>query len=154
MPNSPLLRRLLLAAAAAAAVYAMVCADLALRARSAWLEGEKYMEWNARPELKKAFCESEFARAKAGLDAEKAAGRMGEPEYRQRLELERFRADEAVLESSSKLAYHWYKTAVELFSPPESRWVTRSRARMAEAKALWVAELRARKIPFEDYMLE
>jgi hypothetical protein len=29
-----------------------------------------------------------------------------------------------------------------------------SRARMSEAKELWKAELRGKKIPYEDYMLE
>ena len=68
--------------------------------------------------------------------------------------LERFRADESVSESSLKYAYHWYKTAVDLFSPPESRWIRLSRRKMDEAKELWKAELRAKKIQFEEYMLE
>lgn len=148
------LRLLLLAAAGAAAVYAMVFADLVLRARSAYLEGEKYMQWAAQPELKKACYEAEFAREKSRLDAEKSAGRMPEAEYARRLELERFRADENVAESSVKYAYHWYKTCAELFSPPESRWVRLSREKMKEALALWKKELDAKKIPYEDYMLE
>jgi len=149
-----LLRWAVPALAVLAAVYVLVYADLVLRARSAYLEGEKYMLWQERPEEKKAFYEAEFSREKAGLDREKAEGRLSENEYSQRLELERFRADEAVAESSLKYAYHWYKTAVELFSPPESRWVRLSRSRMGEAKELWKAELRAKKIPFEEYMLE
>ncbi|MFA6092020.1 MAG: hypothetical protein WCU88_05300 [Elusimicrobiota bacterium] len=135
-------------------VYGMVYADLVLRARSAFLEGEKYMQWHAHPELKKTHYEAEFSREKARLDAEKAAGRMSEAEHGQRLELERFRCGEAVSESSLKYAYHWYKTAGELFSPPQSRWVLRARARMPEALELWKAELRAKKIPFEDTLLE
>ena len=70
------------------------------------------------------------------------------------MELERFRRDEAVAESSVKYAYHWYKTAVELFSPPESRWVRLSREKMALTKDLWKQELDRRKIPYEEYMLE
>lgn len=147
-------RRLLTIAALAAAVYAMVYADLVLRARTAYIEGEKYMEWHRRPELKKAFLESEFSREKGRLDAERGAGRMPESEYRQRLELERFRADEAFSESSLKYAYHWYKTAFEIFSPPESRWVRLARLKAAEAKELWKRELDAKKIPYEEYMLE
>ena len=60
-------------------------------------------------------------------------------------ELAEFRRDEAVEESSLKYAYHWYKTVVELFTPPESRWVRLSRERMAEAKTLWTRELDEQK---------
>jgi hypothetical protein len=136
------------------AVYGMVFADLAFRARSAYLEGEKYMRWHRDPAEKKAFYEAAFQGEKARLEREKAAGRISEAECLQRLELERFRRDESIGESSLKYAYHWYKTAVELFSPPETRWVRLSRARMSEAKELWKAELRGKKIPYEDYMLE
>jgi len=148
------LRYLLLAAAAVAVVYAMVAADILLRARSAYLEGEKYMQWYSQPELKKAYYEAQFAREKARLDAEKAAGRMSAEEHARRVELERFRADEDIAESSVKYAYHWYKTAVELFSPPESRWVRLSRQKMPQALELWKKELDAKKIPSQDYMLE
>ncbi|MFH1725038.1 MAG: hypothetical protein ABII00_10515 [Elusimicrobiota bacterium] len=136
------------------AVYGLVYVDLVLRARSAYLEGEKYMEWHRRPEAKKAFFEARFLGEKEILDRRKAAGELVETEYRQRLELERFRRDEAVAESSLKYAYHWHKTAVELFSPPESRWVRASREKMAEAKELWKRELDGKNIPYEDYMLE
>lgn len=152
--SSPWLGRGLLVLGAACAVYAMVYADLVLRARSAYLEGEKYMEWDRRPEEKKAFFERQFEREKARLDAEKASGRMAEAEYLQRVKLERFRAEEAVSESSLKYAYHWYKTAAELFSPPQSRWVRLSRTKMAQAKELWKKELDAKKIRYEEYMLE
>lgn len=152
--RSALLRKLAWALAAAAVVASLAAADLVLRARSAYLEGEKFMRWHERPEEKKAFFADQFAREKARLDAEKAAGRMPEAEYERRLELERFRADEGAAESSLKYAYHWFKTGSELFAPPESRWTRLSRARMAEALALWKKELDARKIPYEPVMFE
>lgn len=151
---NPVVKRVLLVLGAACAVYAMIYADLVLRARSAYLEGEKFMEWHRSPEKKKAFFEVQFEREKARLDAQKAKGGMLEAEYLQRVKLERFRADEAAAESSLKYAYHWHKTAVELFSPPRSRWVRLSESRMAEAKELWKKELDSKKIPYEEYMLE
>ncbi|MFA5140966.1 MAG: hypothetical protein WC728_17200 [Elusimicrobiota bacterium] len=151
---SRFVRPILIVLAVVLAVYAMVFADLALRARSAYLEGEKYMRWHQDPALKKAFFEAAFQGEKARLERERAAGRIGEAEYLQRLELERFRRDESAGESSLKYAYHWYKTAVELFSPPETRWVRLSRVKMSEAKELWKKELQAKNIPYEDYMLE
>lgn len=152
--GSDLRRKLLTVLACVAAVYGMACADLWLRARSAYLEGEKYLEWDRRPELKAAHLDRLLAEKTARLRAEGAAGRITPDELSQRLALARFERDESMQESSLKYAYVWFQTAVELFSPPESRWVVRSRARMAEAKELWRKELVAKKIPFQDYMLE
>lgn len=147
-------RRLAWAAALAAAVYAMVYADLLLRARSAYLEGERHMRWHERPAEKRAHLEAELERAKARLRREREAGVLTEEELRQKLELAEFRHQEALEESSLKYAYHWYKTAVDLFSPPQSRWVRLSRQKMAVARRLWEGELKAKKIPYEEYMLE
>ena len=47
-----------------------------------------------------------------------------------------------------------FQTAVELFTPPESRWVVMSRAQMPRVKELWKKELDAKHIPYKDYMLE
>lgn len=112
------------------------------------------MEWHRNPEAKKTHFEARFQEAKALLDREKEREGLSGGEYAQRLELEQFRRDEVVAESSLKYAYHWYKTVVDLFSPPESRWVRRARSRMAEAKELWKKELEAKNIPYEEYMLE
>jgi hypothetical protein len=140
--------------ACAAAVYAIVYADLVLRARSAYLEGERHMRWHERPEEKKAFHDRELQERAERLSADLAAGRIDRDTHDLKLELARFQAEEAVRESSLKYATVWFQSAAELFTPPESRWVVRARARMAEAKELWKEELRAKGIPFEDYMLE
>lgn len=151
---APWARRSVLAAGCAAAFAFAVYADLWLRARTAVLTGDRYMAWAGDVPAKKAWFDSELAQEKAELDRELAAGRMAPPEHAQRVVLAEFRRDEAVAESSLKLAYHWYKTAVELFSPPETTYVRRARERMAEAKRLWKAELDAAKVPYEEYMLE
>lgn len=147
-------RRLAVALGCAALMYGMVYADLVLRARHAYMEGEKYMRWNEHPEEKAAFFDAQLKDRTAELDAELAAGKLGKDEHDLKVELAQFERDEGVRESSLKYAYVWYQTAVELFSPPESRWVVLSREKMKAAKEAWKAELRAKKIPFEDYMLE
>jgi hypothetical protein len=134
----------------AAFVYAAVYVDLVLRARTAYLEGEKYMEWAAKPELKKAALEAELAEREKALRAEKLTA----AELEQRLALARFEHEERVKESSYKYAYVWYQTAVELFSPPDSKWVRLAREKLPVAKELWKKELDAAKIPYKDYMLE
>jgi hypothetical protein len=147
-------RALRIIAALAAIIYACVYIDLTLRARSAFLEGEKYMGWHENPSEKQAFYSALFEERQQALQAERSAGSIGAAELTQRLELEAFRRDEAVAESSLKYAYHWYKSAVELFTPPESRWAKLAREKMPQVKALWKQELDSRKIPYEEYMLE
>lgn len=147
-------RRLAWTAALAAAVYAMIYADVVLRARAAYLEGERHMLWHERPAERRAHLEAELKKAKARLRREREDGILTEAEHRQKVELAEFRHQEALAESPLKYAYHWHKTAVDLFSPPQSRWVRLSRERMALAKELWKSELAAKKIPYEEYMLE
>ena len=147
-------RRLVWTLSAAAALVAAVYCDLWLRARTACLTGDRYMAFNSDPAAKKAWFEAVFEEERAALDKELAAGRIGAAEHKERVALAVFRRDEAVAESSLKYAYHWYKTAVELFGPPETKYVRLSRERMAEAKRLWKLELDAAKIPYEDYMLQ
>ena len=71
-----------------------------------------------------------------------------------KVELIQFDLNFRIAESSVKYAYIWYRTAYELFSPPESKWVKLSREKAAAAKEKWKEELRARKVHFEDYMLD
>ena len=149
------LRRVLLTTGACVlGVYAIAYADLVLRARAAYLEGEKYLEWDRDPGLKKAALDRRLADAGSRLLREREAGRITQGELEQRSALARFERDEAMKESSLKYAYVWFQTAVELFSPPESRWVVMSRRKMVSAKELWKKELDAKKVPYQDYMLE
>lgn len=150
----PWLRRLSWALGLAAFFYATVAADVVWRARGAYLEGEKYWRWHENPAEKEAYFKAEFEKAKSGLDREKRDGKVDSDEYDRRLEILEFDRDRRLRESSIKYAYVWYQTAYELFSPPESRWVRLSREKAPLAKEKWKDELRARKIPFEDYMLE
>ena len=137
-----------------AAVYGIAYVDLVLRARSAYYEGEKYLQWDRNPTLKKNYFDGVLAEKERKLRKQFDAGRLTQPELDQKLELARFERDERVSESSLKYAYTWFQTAVELFTPPESRWVVLCRAKMAETRELWKKELDAKKIPYQDYMLE
>lgn len=147
-------RGLLIALGCGAFIYAAAYADLVLRARSAYLEGEKYLEWDRKPELKKAALDAELADAEARIKARAADEKLSPALLEQRLRLARFERDERFKESSVKYAYVWFQTAAELFSPPESKWVRLSREKMVLAKELWKKELDAKKIPYQDYMLE
>lgn len=128
----------------AAGVYGLIYRDVVSRAKEAYLEGEKYMEWHRQPELKKEFFNNKFEQEKAAL------GAPGSPEYAEKLEELEFDRDYALGESSLKYAYQWYKDTYELFSPPESKWVQMARVKAPEVLELWKQELREQKVPFED----
>lgn len=155
MSVPPRLRRLALAVlACAACVYAIAYVDVVLRARSAYLEGEKYLDWNVHPEKKKAWLEQKLVEKEARLRSDFAAGRLTKDELDERLYLARFERDERLAESSLKYAFIWFQTATELFTPPESKWVVLSREKLASTKELWKKELDAKHIPYQDYMFE
>ncbi len=155
MPVSRRLRQLALGGVAClAAVYAIAYVDLILRARSAYLEGEKYLDWSAHPERKKAFFDQKLVEKEARLRADFAAGKLTKDELDERLYLARFERDERVGESSLKYAFVWFQTGATLFTPPESKWVALSREKLAQTKELWKKELDAQHIPYQDYMFE
>jgi hypothetical protein len=137
-----------------AVLYGMVYVDVVSRAREAYMEGEKYMRWNEHPDEKKAELDALYEKSKANLDKDLAKKKIKKDEYDRQVEILQFDRERNLEESSLKYAYVWYKTAYELFSPPESKWVKLSRQKAPIAKEKWKEELRAKKIPFEEYMLE
>lgn len=147
-------RDVLLTCGVALAVYAMVRVDLMLRARSAYLEGEKWTQWSRRPELKKAFFDAKLSTREGELSSQLASGRLQHGAYERQVGLARFERDSSLAESSLKYAFVWYQTAAKLFSPPESRWTAMARVKMLETRELWKKELDAHKVPYQDYMLE
>ena len=135
-------------------LYAMVYVDVTLRARESYQEAEKYWRWAEHPEEKKAELDQKLQRDKDELAGRLQSRKLSKNEYDRRLEILVFDYRRNLEESSLKYAYVWYKTAYELFSPPESKWVKLSRQKAPLAKEKWKEELRAKKIPFEEYMLD
>lgn len=137
-----------------AVVYLMVYVDIWYRAKEAYEKGEKYWLWSEQPELKKKALEEKFQKEKAKLEEQLKKGKIDQKEYEKKIEILKYEEEREKEESAIKYAYFWYQTAVELFSPPESKWVKLARVKMNLAKEKWKEELRFKKIPFEDYMLE
>ncbi len=135
-------------------VYALIYRDVVSRAKESYLQGETYMEWNARPEKKTAFFEAKFEEGKSKLDKLLAARKISDDEHKRKLESLEFDKKFALEDSSLKYAYQWYKDTYELFSPPESKWVRLAREKAPQALDLWKTELTDKKIPFEDTMFE
>jgi hypothetical protein len=61
---------------------------------------------------------------------------------------------EAEKAASPKETFAWYESAATLFTPPESKWSKLARQKMPLAKERWKTDLRAKKIPFQESMLE
>jgi len=137
-----------------AVMYAMVYVDVVTRAKEAYMEGEKYWSWTDHPEQRVQFLESQLTSDKADLQAKLSKGKLSKDEFDREMELLRFDHEQQMKESTIKYAYIWYQTAVDLFSPPNSKWVQLARQKMPLAKERWKAELRAKNIPFEDYMID
>ena len=137
-----------------AVFYGMIYADVVMRARHAWLQGEQFWRWADHPEERAADLQRKQAAELVQLEQKLKDGKEAREDYDRDKELLAFRYEQMRQESCNKYAYVWYQTAVDLFSPPESKWVKLSREKMPLAKERWKAELRAKKIPFEDYMID
>jgi hypothetical protein len=137
-----------------AVMYGMIYVDVVSRAKDAYQEAEKYSYWADHPAERQKVLDAKLAENKRKLEEDFAKGRVSKEDYTRDLELMQFDHNQALQESSLKYAYVWYQTVVELFSPPESKWVKLAREKLPAAKERWKAELRAKNIPFQDYMIE
>jgi len=135
-------------------VYTLIYIDVVSRAREAYHEGEKYMTWHNNPEEKKKYFDSFYESEKQKLEKNLAKKKITQADFKRDLDILEFDREFNLGESSLKYAYHWYKDTVELFSPPESKWVRRAREKTPHALALWKQELDAKGVPYEDYMFE
>jgi hypothetical protein len=145
-----------LAAAVALAAFILIAtgADTVLRARSALHEGERWLAWSDRPELKKAHFDAEFDARRAALDGDLASGVLSRDGYDKRLLLARFERDRAESDSALDHARVWFESAANLFSPPESRWSARARVLLAETRERRRRERLAQGLPAEDDRLK
>jgi hypothetical protein len=134
--------------------YLLIYIDVILRARSAYLEAEKYLDWYYNPNKKIEFLEKEFEVEKQKLDKLLAENKISKEEYDVKLEILNFNKERKIQESSLKYAHIWYKTAIDLFSPPESKWVKLAKEKINKVRQMWKEELQKKGYKIEDYMIE
>ncbi len=104
--------------------YFMARFEVVRRAQREYTEGEKFLNFYRNPDAKKQFYDEKL-RKKEITD----------------IEYEMLMEDNAL-----KNAYVEYNTVVDLFTPPESDWVKKSRQRLLEITPeynAWVAQLSA-----------
>lgn len=103
--------------------FLMARCEVVRRAEREYNEGEKYMSFYKNPDLKKQYYDEELKNKK-----------ISDAEYEMLME-----------DSALKNAYVEYQTVVDLFTPPESKWVKMSRARLQEITPIynaWVESLK------------
>lgn len=148
------MKRPALAACAAILFFAGAAADLGLRSRAALQEARRHELWSATPQLKAEYYGGLLEKGLARLDKELSAGRIGKEKAEQQAALLKAERDFLLAESPAKLAVLWYKTAAEKFASPLNPWAAQARARLPAAREAWRAELAAKNLKAEDWMLE
>lgn len=135
-------------------IYLFIYIDVTLRAKEAYYEAEKYMDWYYHPDKKIKYLQLQAEKEKEKLKKLYTKGKITEKEYNLKLELIDFNMQRQLQESSLKYAYIWYKTAIDLFSPPESKWVKLAKEKIVKVKEMWRNELLQKGYQVEDYMIE
>lgn len=103
--------------------FLMVRFELVKRAKREYNEGERYLSFYKSPDLKKQYYDEKLKKKE-----------ISETEYEMLME-----------DNALKNAYVQYNTVVDLFTPPESKWVKLSRQRLSEITPeynAWVEKLR------------
>lgn len=103
--------------------YFMARYEVVRRAKREYLEGEKFLSFYKNPELKKQYYDEKLRKKE-----------ITQEEYEMLME-----------DNALKNAYVQYQTVIDLFTPPESKWVKLSRERLREIEPLynqWVESLR------------
>lgn len=103
--------------------------DVTLRARSAYIEGVKYLQWHEDPSVKKDALDVWLATSKAKLRPS---------EDRELLEESLLMQYEIKMgDNDAKNAYYWFQTVIECFQPPRSAYVRKAEKQIQIAEELW-----------------
>jgi hypothetical protein len=104
--------------------YFMARFEVVRRAQREYNEGEKFLNFYRAPDTKKQYYDNKLKKKE-----------ITDIEYEMLME-----------DNALKNAYVEYQTVVDLFTPPESEWVKKSRQRLTEITPeynAWVAQLSA-----------
>ena len=105
--------------------------DVTLRARSAYLEGEKYLEWHSSPAAKKKALDLWVEKSKSKiLASDEKEKELLEESLRMQYKIK-------MEDNDAKNAYYWFKTVIECFQPPRSVYVKRAENKITQARKLW-----------------
>jgi hypothetical protein len=134
--------------------YGIIYIDIYLRAKKAYLTAEMYLDWSINPQKKEQYFKEKFEKEKSLLEKNFSQGKIAKDDYDLQKEMLEFKIEQQKKESSLKYAYIWYKTVIDLFSPPETKWVKLAKEKIESTKQLWKKELETKGYKVEDYMIE
>ncbi len=140
-------------AIAVPAFFLLAAGDLALRSRGALLRAEREEAWRDNPAAKAAYFEDQYSLDTAP-DTGAAAGPPSPETAARAANLRKAGKEFRLSESSAKMAYIWYKTAAGDFYFPMNPWAARARERLPAALAAWRAELAAKGVKAEEWMVK
>jgi len=103
--------------------------DVTLRARSAYLEGIKYLKWHSDPGVKKKALDLWIERAESKIPSSDEKDLLRES-LKTQYEIK-------MKDNDAKNAYYWFKTVIETFQPPRSVYVKRAEKQIIIAEKLW-----------------
>jgi hypothetical protein len=105
-------------------MFLLAAFDVTRRAEREYNEGEKFMSFYKNPDLKKQYYDEKLKKKE-----------ITDTEYEMLMD-----------DNSLKNAYVEYQTVVDLFTPPESKWVKMSRDRLQEITPIYNAWVESLKI--------
>ncbi len=141
-------------AIAVPAFFLLAAADLALRSRGALLRAERQEYWGTHPADKAAHFRALYEDQAGRIKKEETAGALTAEQADRKLELAAAERDFRVSESSAKQAYLWYRSAAQDFPSPLNPWAGKAGEKLPEALAAWRAELKAKGLKPETWMLQ
>ncbi|MBA3065187.1 hypothetical protein KJ633_01810 [bacterium] len=105
--------------------------DVTFRARSAYFEGMKYLEWHKNPAAKKKALDLWLEKSKSKT--------LSAPPVEKELLNESLQMQYQIKmeDNDAKNAYYWFKTVIECFQPPRSAYVKRAQKQILTAEKLW-----------------
>ncbi len=104
--------------------YFMAYFEVVKRAKREYNEGVKFLDFYRNPDMKKKYYDEKLAKKE-----------INEIEYQMLME-----------DNALKNAYVEFQTVVDLFTPPESKWVKQSRQKLNEIKPeydAWIKQLQS-----------
>jgi hypothetical protein len=141
-------------ALAVLAFFLLAAADLGLRAKGALGRAKQHAAWRDVPSLKAEHFGRLHSLRSAAIKAEAAAGKLTAEQAARAESLAAAEKDFLISESSAKQAVIWYRSAAEDFPSPFNLWAKEARRELPGALAAWRAQLEAKGIKTEDWMLQ
>lgn len=139
---------------AAGGVYGAVFLETGSRARSSYLEAERFRHWFQNPSDRDRDLEAEYVKANERLAVRQGKGELSAEDLRLEQDILEARFSMRRAESAAKRAYFSYRDVYRLSSPLETGLARRARLLAPAAKQAWREDMDRRGLPVSDVMFD